>query len=77
LVFAFKVAVALLVSVLVLAQVLGRRDAAGRPRAPNYLLLGAVAGAVGLLVNGDRVAARRLAAAHDLSRFPVLPGGPR
>lgn len=77
LVFAFKIAVALLVSVLVLAQVLGRRDEAGRPRAPNYLLLAAVAGAVGLLVNGERVAARRLAASHDLSHFPVLPGALR
>lgn len=58
-VFVFKTAVALLISLLVLPQILGRRDAQGRSLPPNWLLLAAVAGAACLLVNGDRVAARR------------------
>ena len=58
-VFVFKTAVALLISLLLLPKILGRRDAQGRSLAPNWLLLAAIAGTACLLVNGDRVAARR------------------
>lgn len=75
-VFIFKIVVALLISLLVLPQIFGRRDAQGRGLPPNWPLPAAVAGGACLLVNGDRVAARR-AMQSSTRRLSAPIGGSR